>query len=374
MVERDSAANAASGLEADELTWAFERRAFVASERARLANLRDAEADDRDDLAGQREREADGREGTARRREEFAAQRDADATGAAARLDRSTDRARRDLAEVRETGRRQRAATVETRRRAASDRAASGRRRAEAGVGPEPYGSFLVAQFTALTRELFVSRDLFAVAERVADLTLECIPGAVATGVTFFEGVRPMAHVATDDIAEQLGAYQLARDEGPICESLERGAPMSIGDLASDERWPAFREMADTLGVSGVAACGLTVQRGQRWQPLGALTVYADRPGVFDDDTGDEVSLFAAHLALVAAFDWDRHDVSRREAALHRALGSRDIIGQAKGILMERQHIPAGDAFDLLRRTSQRLNVRLQELAARVAETGELPE
>ena len=57
-----------------------------------------------------------------------------------------------------------------------------------------------------------------------------------------------------------------------------------------------------------------------------------------------------------------------------RALGSRDIIGQAKGILMERQHIPAGDAFDILKRTSQRLNIRLQELATRVAETGELPE
>ena len=183
-----------------------------------------------------------------------------------------------------------------------------------------------------------------------------------------------MAHVTTDDIAEQLCAYQLARDEGPLGESLERGGPVSIGDLASDERWPSFRAMADTLGVRGVAACGLTVQRGQRWQPLGALTVYADRPGVFDDDTGDEVSLFAAHLALVAAFDLDRHDVSRREAALHRALGSRDIIGQAKGILMERQHIPAGDAFDMLRRTSQRLNVRLQELATRIAETGEIPE
>src|SRR4029077_17663976 len=103
----------------------------------------------------------------------------------------------------------------------------------------EPFGGFLLAQFTALTRELFASPDLFAVAERVADLTLECIPGAVAAGVTFFEGVRPVAHVTTDDIAEQLDAYQLARDEGPIGESLERGGPVTIGDLANDERWPS---------------------------------------------------------------------------------------------------------------------------------------
>ena len=88
------------------------------------------------------------------------------------------------------------------------------------------YGGYLAAQFAALTRELFASQDLFEVAERVGDLALECIPGVVASGVTFFEGVRPMAHVATDDVAHQLDAYQLAREEGPICESLDGGEPV----------------------------------------------------------------------------------------------------------------------------------------------------
>jgi AmiR/NasT family two-component response regulator len=66
--------------------------------------------------------------------------------------------------------------------------------------------------------------------------------------------------------------------------------------------------------------------------------------------------------------------VSRREAALHRALSSRDVIGQAKGILMERQRIGAGEAFDTHRRASQRLNIRLEEIATRLAESGELPQ
>ena len=259
-------------------------------------------------------------------------------------------------------------------RQAAVDRADAGRRRMAAGSMRLPYGGYLAAQFAALTRELFASQDLFEVAERVGDLALECIPGAVASGVTFFEGVRPMAHGATDDVAHQLDAYQLAREEGPICESLDGGEPVSIGDLAGDLRWPSFRSMAAELGIAGVAACGLAVRRDQDWHPLGALTVYAEAPGAFDDDVGDAVSLFAAHLAVVASFDRDRHDVSRREAALHRALGSRDVIGQAKGILMERRHVPAGEAFDILRVASQRLNVRLQELATRLTETGELPD
>ena len=361
-------------IDEDEKEWAWERRGFVATERERVADVRQSEADVRDELARLREQEADVRDRAARRREELALRQIADVTGLAAGLDQPTDRARHDLAAVREAGRRQRVAATDTRRQAAVDRADAGRRRMAAGSMRLPYGGYLAAQFAALTRELFASQDLFEVAERVGDLALECIPGVVASGVTFFEGVRPMAHVATDDVAHQLDAYQLAREEGPICESLDGGEPVSIGDLAGDLRWPSFRSMAAELGIAGVAACGLAVRRDQDWHPLGALTVYAEAPGAFDDDVGDAVSLFAAHLAVVASFDRDRHDVSRREAALHRALGSRDVIGQAKGILMERRHVPAGESFDILRVASQRLNIRLQELATRLTETGELPD
>ncbi len=195
----------------------------------------------------------------------------------------------------------------------------------------------------------------------------------MATGVTFFEGVRPVSHVATDELAEHLDRYQIARRDGPIEASLEGGDPVFVPALASEPRWPAFRAIADELGVRGVVASELAVRRAPTWDSLGALTVYSAVPDVFDDAAADVVTLFAAHLSVVAAFDRDRHDVARREAALHRALGSRDVIGQAKGILMERRHLTAGEAFDILRRTSQHLNVQLSELANRVAETGELP-
>ena len=58
---------------------------------------------------------------------------------------------------------------------------------------------------------------------------------------------------------------------------------------------------------------------------------------------------------------------------LQQALLSRDVIGQAKGILMERQRITADEAFDVLRKASQHLNVKLRNLAEHVVETGEIP-
>ena len=58
---------------------------------------------------------------------------------------------------------------------------------------------------------------------------------------------------------------------------------------------------------------------------------------------------------------------------MHDALGNRDVIGQAKGILMERHGIAADAAFGVLSRVSQAENMKLAEIARRFAETGELP-
>ena len=60
-------------------------------------------------------------------------------------------------------------------------------------------------------------------------------------------------------------------------------------------------------------------------------------------------------------------------AQLKEALESRDVIGQAKGILMERERVTADDAFNMLRRGSQHLNRKLRDLAEEIAATGEEP-
>jgi len=66
-------------------------------------------------------------------------------------------------------------------------------------------------------------------------------------------------------------------------------------------------------------------------------------------------------------------EVSAEVAQLLRAVESRDIIGQAKGILMERYKVSADEAFDKLRQASQQSNRKLVELARVLAETGEWP-
>jgi GAF domain-containing protein len=99
---------------------------------------------------------------------------------------------------------------------------------------------------------------------------------------------------------------------------------------------------------------------------LGGLNLYAGRPGAFDDE-GQEIGLmFAAHAGVAVAG-------AEHEENLRAAVSSRDVIGQAKGILMERHKLTADQAFGVLTRVSQELNRKLVDIAREVSDTGALP-
>jgi hypothetical protein len=102
-----------------------------------------------------------------------------------------------------------------------------------------------------------------------------------------------------------------------------------------------------------------------------------DRRDFVAAERGDEerasAAVLAAYLTIAVASFMRRSTDERREASLHRALSTRNVIGQAKGILMERLDLSAADAFEILRASSQRLNVRLADVAEELTRTGSLP-
>jgi hypothetical protein len=104
----------------------------------------------------------------------------------------------------------------------------------------------------------------------------------------------------------------------------------------------------------------------------GSLNSYGVTPDAFND-TAQEVGLIlAAHASVAARAVDERSTLESLDRGLQQALLTRDVIGQAKGILMERLKLTPEAAFDLLRRSSQHLNVKLRDVAGRLAETGEL--
>ncbi len=99
---------------------------------------------------------------------------------------------------------------------------------------------------------------------------------------------------------------------------------------------------------------------------VGTLSLYAAQSAAFSDHDKPIIELFATLAALALA-------EAQRTDYLRAALLNRDVIGQAKGIIMERYSIDADAAFSTLKRVSQDQNKKLHEIARQVTENRELP-
>ncbi|BBY40203.1 hypothetical protein MMAN_43370 [Mycobacterium mantenii] len=98
---------------------------------------------------------------------------------------------------------------------------------------------------------------------------------------------------------------------------------------------------------------------------LGSLSLYASDPGALDDTARNLAQLVATHAALAIGD-------AERTTRLRQAMTNRDVIGQAKGILIERHRITADEAHDLLVRASKQINRKVVDLAQDLAATGQV--
>jgi GAF domain-containing protein len=161
--------------------------------------------------------------------------------------------------------------------------------------------------------------------------------------------------LAADDIQRALG-------HGPTHDVLTEQRTLRIADLATDPRWAAFGPLGAEIGVRAMLACPLPMPR----KGLGVLSVYSSRPAAFDAAAELVLPVFAARAAIAIAY-------ADTVTNLRRAIESRQVIGQAVGILMERHRLSPKQAFDTLVTASQQSHLKLRELAIRVSETGEEP-
>lgn len=227
----------------------------------------------------------------------------------------------------------------------------------------------LTDSFAESARALFSPGSATDTLQRVVDLAVETIDGCDLAGIFLLEGDAVTTHVHTDPLVIDLDALQHRCMEGPCLEAIAHGRPLYADDLACDPRWPRFGPQATTLGVRSVLALSLSAD-GTR----GALNLYARYPqafGVIDRAKG----LLLSSLAGVALTTAEAHDdEERRRDNLQAALITRAVIGQAQGILIERERVTPDQAFDILRRASQHLNVKLRDVAQSLVDTGESPQ
>jgi GAF domain-containing protein len=222
----------------------------------------------------------------------------------------------------------------------------------------------LAVEFVALAEALVDDATVGGVLTRVVKAAKAVVPGADLVSVTMrASGGGFETPVETDALAARLDELQYRFDEGPCLAATRRvGHGLTFDpDVEAGRHWPRWGPGAAALGVRSVLAVGLFPSgNGTR---VGALNVYSFRPGGIDERDRDLAVVLAAHASTALAATMATSAAELEVAQLREALRTRDVIGQAKGILMERRGISADEAFDTLRRASQSLNIKLRQLA-----------
>ena len=231
-------------------------------------------------------------------------------------------------------------------------------------IGPSRLG----VEFAALASRLKDARTVRDVLDRVARAGLDLVAGADFVSVTL-RGADGTFHtpVETDQLATELDRLQYRLDEGPCVEATRTpGLGMvASADLAGDGVFPHWGPPAARLGVGSALAVGLAPTVGP--PRVGALNFYSRTTGGLDGADQDVALVLAAHASVALASSTALTAADLEATQLRAALQTRDVIGQAKGILMERRGISADEAFDVLRRASQSLNLKLTQVAETVA-------
>jgi GAF domain-containing protein len=197
--------------------------------------------------------------------------------------------------------------------------------------------------------------------QRALELAIDIVPGCEQAGISLLRDKRVETPASVGPLAQACDRLQEQLGRGPCITALRDADVVRIDDILVDDRWPDFAEGAVQLGLRSMFACRLASSR----DVLGALNLYSSEPDAFGTDSENLALGYATHVGLaLSAID--------KEKNLRKAMDSREIIGQAMGILMERHRITASQAFDLMVHVSQRSNVKLRAIAEELVQTGKL--
>jgi GAF domain-containing protein len=211
----------------------------------------------------------------------------------------------------------------------------------------------LAKEFGEIARILIAEADPHATLQRVVSLAVETIDGCEHAGISVIEGRKVTSPASSDEVPAIVDRIQSDTGEGPCVDAIKEHEVFQTGRLSEEERWPNFtpRAIAESR-VESILSLRLFVAEGT----MGALNLYSTQPDAFDERDVAVATVFAAHAAVA----WS---TSQTIENLRAGMVTRQLIGQAVGLLMVRQGMSESDALEALRRASQRLNVKLRQVA-----------
>ncbi|MCA1676142.1 MAG: GAF and ANTAR domain-containing protein [Actinobacteria bacterium] len=217
----------------------------------------------------------------------------------------------------------------------------------------------LAETFAEVARALLEEHDVDSTLDRISELAVKTVDACEAAGISIAEGRQISSRSTTNDLPRIIDEIQSETQQGPCVDAIKEHEVFLTGSLSQEQRWPDFAQRAqEETGVESI----LSVRLFASEDTFGSLNLYSSQWDAFDDQDIAVASVFAAHAAVAWA-------TATREEQLEGKAASRDVIGMAKGIVMARQKVSDDEAFNILRRASQRMNVKLRELAEQIAQS-----
>lgn len=223
----------------------------------------------------------------------------------------------------------------------------------------EPRTHDLAVRMAELARTVAAPRTLDEILSGVTATAKELIPGVDAAGILLIgKGGTFESLAQITELPHQLDELQMQFDEGPCVQAALDETIVRTDDFRDESRWPKYSPACVEIGVlSGLSFKLYTAER-----TAGALNLFGFTPNPWNAESETIGTVLAAHAAAAILANRQGHQ-------LESALSTRDKIGQAKGIIMERYKVDDVQAFEMMRRLSQDSNTRLVDIAQQVIDT-----
>ena len=213
-----------------------------------------------------------------------------------------------------------------------------------------------------LAASLLSEQTVSALLDKIVEVAVVTIDDVAAASISIATKDSPGYQTvsASHDSARSLDHLQYSTDDGPCVEAIKAAQEVTLSLPA--ERWASFSAAATAAGFMAVWSLPLVIEN---W-PGGSLNLYHSAAGTWDGEDARAARLVADQSVAVLA---SARELARSEhinLTLRQALETRTVIGQAQGVLMARQAIGPEEAFDILRKASQRTNRKLRDIAAEI--------
>lgn len=222
----------------------------------------------------------------------------------------------------------------------------------------------VLAAMSDLVSDLATPTDLATVLTTVTACAVDLIYEVDFADILLIDGDQYKSVAPTSPIADDLDKLQWKLQEGPCLAAAEGDGAVVCPDFTTEQRWPRFAAAAVDAGIGSMMSFQLYnyPARGRSSGGWGALNLLSRNRLHFSVEDQVIGAMLATHAAtaLTAA---DRHN------QFESALASRDLIGQAKGILMERFKIDAVRAFSLMAKLSQDSNTPVRIIAKQIVDS-----